>query len=197
MCRSCVSDTDCITKGVGPGVCMAHQDGRCATDAETIMSSPETGCVPISPGGGTRAAPYCGLTGALGGIDSAHRVIAIAGAVQGTEAALSGASVGLAKCHSFGVDGDDTRNFDRSSTSAPGLTIDGAAAYLRKLVVQGTGNMASWARDVATIRMESTIATQEVGCDQADPLLTSEMESSRAMGPALLVGQYRFRALRR
>ena len=32
-CRGCNADTECT--GTGPGVCMFHQDKRCATDAET------------------------------------------------------------------------------------------------------------------------------------------------------------------
>ncbi len=36
-CIACTADSQCIAKlGADPGVCMAHQDGRCATDAETI-----------------------------------------------------------------------------------------------------------------------------------------------------------------
>jgi hypothetical protein len=36
-CVACTSDSQCVAKlGANPGVCMAHQDGRCATDGETI-----------------------------------------------------------------------------------------------------------------------------------------------------------------
>ena len=35
-CTACTSDTQCAAIPGGPGVCMFHQDGRCASDAETI-----------------------------------------------------------------------------------------------------------------------------------------------------------------
>ena len=30
-CVGCASDDQCVAKGVGPGICMSHQDGRCAS----------------------------------------------------------------------------------------------------------------------------------------------------------------------
>jgi hypothetical protein len=36
-CIACTADSQCVAKlGADPGVCMTHQNGRCATDAETI-----------------------------------------------------------------------------------------------------------------------------------------------------------------
>src|SRR5450432_1230322 len=44
-CVACTADSQCVDKlGANPGVCMAHQDGRCATDAETFYVSNQTGC---------------------------------------------------------------------------------------------------------------------------------------------------------
>lgn len=34
-CRACTADTECAA--IGPGVCMSHQDGRCASDSETVV----------------------------------------------------------------------------------------------------------------------------------------------------------------
>jgi hypothetical protein len=50
----------CATKlGANPGVCMFHQDGHCATDAETLyVQKPAAGCSGIG-GPGTSASPFC------------------------------------------------------------------------------------------------------------------------------------------
>ena len=65
-CGPCSSDDQCAAKlGAAPGVCMAHQDGRCATDAEAIYVDPTntTTCTSILLSGtdGTSARPFCAL----------------------------------------------------------------------------------------------------------------------------------------
>jgi len=37
VCRACGADSECV--GQGSGVCMRHEDGRCATTAETVVVS--------------------------------------------------------------------------------------------------------------------------------------------------------------
>ena len=74
-CVACSSDDQCVAKlGPNPGVCMAHQNGHCATDAETIYveSKPSPGCnnVLLQDTDGTAALPFCN-------IDLARRVLAI------------------------------------------------------------------------------------------------------------------------
>lgn len=63
-CVACSSDDQCVAKlGANPGVCMAHQDGRCATDAETIYVQNVVGCTAAysNEREGTAAVPYCSL----------------------------------------------------------------------------------------------------------------------------------------
>jgi hypothetical protein len=64
-CRACTSDDQCAAKlGSTPGVCMAHQDGRCATGAEAIYVDPaNTSCTGIlrAETDGTSAQPFCTL----------------------------------------------------------------------------------------------------------------------------------------
>lgn len=58
-CRGCKVDSECA--GIGPGVCMSHLDGHCATDSETVYVS-KTGCADTADGGtvlGTSTLPYC------------------------------------------------------------------------------------------------------------------------------------------
>lgn len=63
-CRACTSDSECAVKlGANPGVCMAHQDGHCATDAETVYVENKTGCMDttVNDQGGTSAVPFCSM----------------------------------------------------------------------------------------------------------------------------------------
>jgi len=58
-CAPCTSDQHC--KGIGPGVCMFHQDGHCATDAETLYVQKITGCAMAAgaAGAGSITTPFC------------------------------------------------------------------------------------------------------------------------------------------
>lgn len=63
-CSACLTDDQCVAKlGPNPGVCMAHQDGRCATDAETIyvLNDSSTCVATFSDQGGTVNMPYCSM----------------------------------------------------------------------------------------------------------------------------------------
>jgi hypothetical protein len=68
-CVACTSDEQCAAKlPTGPGVCMAHQDGRCATDAETIyVQNDAPTCSDAVQAGdagadvGTRSKPFCSM----------------------------------------------------------------------------------------------------------------------------------------
>ena len=57
-CRACKVDAECT--GIGPEVCMAHLDGHCATDDETVYVASASGCAPSGQAGGSRARPFCG-----------------------------------------------------------------------------------------------------------------------------------------
>jgi hypothetical protein len=61
QCTNCTSDTQCVAKlGANPGVCMFHQDGRCATDAETVYVQNNTACLTAGAStAGTAATPFC------------------------------------------------------------------------------------------------------------------------------------------
>jgi hypothetical protein len=84
-CVSCTTDDQCVTKGVGPGICMSHQDGRCAADSEVIYVENKAGCVTdaVAAGSGTSATPFCGPQPALGALTIARRVILASGTVTG------------------------------------------------------------------------------------------------------------------
>jgi hypothetical protein len=84
-CGPCTTDSQCADKlGPNPGVCMAHQDGRCATDAETVyVQNTTTGC--DDAGGGTAAAPFCSMTpvqATIGNSDT-RTLVLVRGSVNG------------------------------------------------------------------------------------------------------------------
>src|SRR4029079_5192870 len=76
LCRACKADSECKA---GPGTCMFHQDGHCATDDETIYVESKTGCLSApSTTGGTAAAPFCKLQEALSAIGT-RRLLLVRG----------------------------------------------------------------------------------------------------------------------
>jgi hypothetical protein len=64
ICEACSSDDQCVAKlGPNPGVCMAHEDGHCATDLEAVYVQNDTAtCVSAyTSQGGTASMPYCSM----------------------------------------------------------------------------------------------------------------------------------------
>jgi hypothetical protein len=81
-CGPCTTDAQCVAKdATGPGVCMSHQDGRCATDAETIYVKNATGCATGS-NGGTKAVPYCYPQNGIDAVDPTRRLVVMSGSMD-------------------------------------------------------------------------------------------------------------------
>jgi hypothetical protein len=82
-CGPCTSDAQCTA---GPGVCMAHQDGHCATDAETIYVQNTTGCLSSfrgQSGDGGPAIPYCSMDPVGAALSATKTLIVVRGTVSG------------------------------------------------------------------------------------------------------------------
>ena len=132
-CVACTSDSQCSDKGVGPGVCMFHQDGRCASDAETIYVKNSTGC---SGGAGTSASPYCQPQAGVNAVTTSKRVVVMigTGSLGVWIGSFSGSQVSI-----FG---------QNSATISPGgadigIQIVSGNAYVRGLTIQGVGASAT------------------------------------------------------
>jgi hypothetical protein len=69
---------------------MAHQDGRCATDAETMYVSMTGAC--SETGAGTATQPFCTLDPAAKGVSSTRDLVVVRGAVVAATSAFSSAS---------------------------------------------------------------------------------------------------------
>ena len=62
---------------------MSHQDGRCATDAETIYAENTVGCSTTLASGGTATTPYCESQTAISALSATRRLIVVRGTVGG------------------------------------------------------------------------------------------------------------------
>ena len=83
-CVACTTDAQCVAKlGQNPGVCMSHQDGRCATDVETIYAENTIGCSTTLATGGTAATPYCDSGTAVAAVSATRRLVVVRGTVTG------------------------------------------------------------------------------------------------------------------
>jgi hypothetical protein len=92
-CAGCASDAQCAAKGVVPGVCMSHQDGRCASDSEVIYVENKGGCASsaLAPMAGSAAAPFCGPQLAIDNVTPTRRTVLVSGTVAGFQWTPSGA----------------------------------------------------------------------------------------------------------
>ena len=129
---------------------MAHQDGRCATDAETIYVQNTAGCASASPGGGTATTPYCSLTPAIMALDAAHRVIVIRGAVGGSTSTIQ--AVGATAPLSIVGQVD-------AVVAAPGpqtiLHVTGADVFIRGVAFKNSLDIGVTVDGGATIRLDT------------------------------------------
>jgi hypothetical protein len=80
VCARCARDSECVAKlGDNPGVCMSHQDGRCATDAETVYVANRPPCAVAPAMGGTSALPYCSPQDGIGAARGVKRMVLLRG----------------------------------------------------------------------------------------------------------------------
>ena len=163
-CERCISDDECSAKlGADPGVCMAHQDGRCATDAETIYVEPKTGtdCRNVLQDDldGTAALPFCN-------IDLARRVLASDSAkaqprtlvrVRGTSSAAIGPFTRTPGRSEVSIIGQPSAVI--AGGAQQGLDLRSGSFYLRGLKVSASVlvgiNAAPTASDSLTLRLDT------------------------------------------
>ena len=130
-CTRCRTDAQCAAKlGANPGVCMAHQDGRCATDAETVYVASTSGCA-SSASGGTAAQPLCTLQSAvtLLGTDAGKRLIVLRSTADGI--AVSGAD-------QVSIVGQNAASI-ATGAGNPGIAVSGTGnLYARRSDVVGS-----------------------------------------------------------
>jgi hypothetical protein len=163
-CRVCQADSECASKdATAPGVCMSHQDGRCATPAETIYVQNSTGCPAPSPARtGTKASPFCRLDDVQASFSaqSAVDLIVVVGPdpvpsasgifqppTSQTKLSLVGQAVGTIAGGAY-----------------PGLHISGSDVYLRGLTITASTGTGVVAESASTLRLDGvTISSNQKG----------------------------------
>ncbi len=132
-CAACTSDTQCADKGVGPGVCMFHQDSRCASDTETIYVKNSTGC---TGGTGTAASPYCQPQAGVNAVTTSKRVVVMMGTGS------LGVWIGSFSGSQVSIVGQNSATISPGGADI-GIHIASGNAYVRGLTVQGVGASAT------------------------------------------------------
>ena len=154
-CVACTADAQCVAKlGQNPGVCMSHQDGRCATDAETIYAEETAGCSTTS--GGTATAPYCDSQTAISALSATRRLIVVRGTVGG----FSYYTPGLQLTVVGQLDG----NIYPTGVVPNCVAIsNGADLYMRDLVCSTNYNVAAVLAQSATLHLLRMVLFDSAG----------------------------------
>ena len=159
QCVACTSDGQCVTKlGADPGVCMAHEDGRCATDSETIYVRNQAGCSDTGPG--TVATPFCSLGdgGFLSvpgdaGSGAGGELIVVRGAVTGASGAIRRSSL--------------VGQLGASITATGGYyglrVYRGQSLYVRGVSVTAAGSVGIWADGFSDLKLDHVTVTKSQG----------------------------------
>jgi hypothetical protein len=153
-CIACTSDAQCTAKatlGGNPGVCMAHVDGHCAVDSETLYVENHTGCTDAI-GGGTSTTPFCSMQGAVAGL-ATGKVIVVRGPVGSATSGLSVANVSIVGQRSAVI----------AAALSPAIRITGGNVYLRDLTLSSVSDVGCVAASGSVLRMDHVAATSSRG----------------------------------
>jgi hypothetical protein len=162
-CVPCTSDRQCAAEG--PGVCMAHTDGHCATDAETIYIGAfgAAACSDSAMNAGAPTAPYCSVqTGVLAARSKGKPLVVLSGA-------LSGGFSGIVFSSPLTVVGKAA--VISPADQADGIGITSGEVYLRGIQVSGSAerqtgigiNVQVTAGATVILHMESCTITDNPG----------------------------------
>jgi hypothetical protein len=152
-CVACTADSQCAAKlGANPGVCMAHQNGRCATDAETFYVSNQAACANTGANGGTVAVPFCTLDPAATAVSSDRSVVVVRGVVTST--GKSWAAQGL----EVSIVGQGSATVGSVTDTALVIGI-GGRLYARDLTVTSVANVGIFAGAGSTLKLDRVVVS--------------------------------------
>jgi hypothetical protein len=141
-CIACTADSQCVAKlGTNPGVCMAHQDGRCAMDTETLYVANVASCASSGATSGTSSQPLCALQAAitLMGTNATKHLVVLRSPADG---------ISVTNVTQVSIVGQNTASIAAGVVNA-GITLS------------GTGNL--YARDLSVIGMTGSNAGISAG----------------------------------
>ncbi len=149
VCERCTTDSQCVAKVPSPGICMFHQDGRCATDGETIYVESKSGCLSApTPTGGTSATPFCKLQEALSALGD-RRLFIVRGSGDVGNTSIQNLPGGQ-----ISIVGPGTRI--TAAVGSPGVRVAGNDVFIRGLKILGDSgtDIGIVAESGATIRLD-------------------------------------------
>jgi hypothetical protein len=152
-CRGCQADAECTA---GPQVCMKHQDGRCATDAETIYVQKTAACPgAAATADGTAALPYCSMDPALGAVGATRDLIVVRGTVSG---AATGLTSGARQTSIVGQ-----MSAALAGATDPAFHLVTGDAYLRNVTLSASASIGCQADAGSTLRLDHVLVTGNTG----------------------------------
>jgi hypothetical protein len=154
-CTTCTTDSQCASIGGGPGICMFHQDGRCAAESETIYVKNSSTC---SGGSGTHSSPYCDTQTGVNAVTTSRRVIVVEGpAADGLSAVASTPSGSQ-----ISIIGENIAT--TSAGAAIGIHVTAGDVFVRGVTVaNGTSKAGIVVESGATLRLDRCIIKNNVG----------------------------------
>jgi hypothetical protein len=154
VCSTCTSDAQCVAKaGAGPGVCMFHTDGHCATDAEVLYVKPATGC--DDNGAGTATVPFCTPQRAIASSTATKNVVVIR---KGTVPLVNWTFAGATPISVIGQGGATV-----GPSAGIGIEVTSGTVYIRGLGVSGMTGVGISVAPNATIKLDGCIVTMNNG----------------------------------
>jgi hypothetical protein len=160
VCAACASDEQCAA--AGPAVCMAHLDGHCATDAETIYvgGTGAVACSDTAANAGSARTPYCSAqNGVLAARNRSRPLVVLTGA-------LAGGFSGVVFSSPLTVVGKDAVLTPAAASDGIGLTE--GELYLRAVKVVGSTADRTRIGISAVASSGATLALHMDGCTVAD-----------------------------
>jgi hypothetical protein len=130
---------------------MAHQDGRCASDAETIYVQFTQTCTTDSIlTAGTPTVPFCNLGPAVIALSMARRVIVVRGTVDGTSIVIQG----IPSSKQVSIIGQNDGLLGAPTTQQPILHLTGGDVYFRDVTLKNSLDMGMVVDGGATLRLD-------------------------------------------
>lgn len=154
LCTACTSDSQCASLGAGPGVCMSHQDGRCASAAETIYVKNSASC---SGGSGTAASPYCDTQAGVNAVTSSKRVIVVKGPASDGLSPISATPSGSP----ISIIGQN--NATTAAGAAIGIHVTAGDVFVRGVTVANGSKVGIQVEAGATLRLDRCIVKSNAG----------------------------------
>lgn len=210
-CRKCAADSECPAE---PGVCMAHQDGRCATVPETIYVATVTGCSDSAPGTGTVANPFCSMPPVGNALSATRDLVVVRGAVMAGMWTFSGQGStqttfvgqqppvghplaqivgGLAPSLTISIGSAFVRDLELTSGSAAAVNVTGGNVSLQNVTLDKSDDGIDVSAGTVTI-VSSTISTNSaVGINATGGTVNlSKVTVDRCLGGGILLNSAAF-----